>query len=92
MVIRKVCVALLVLTNLFMKTRNPPRPGSYDPKWILRDKAMRILCLNKIKTSLKQSVNSSSIKSKRMKASVRVKLNQIQPKKGPEDIQNALLK
>ena len=91
-VIRKVCAALSVLTKLFVRPKNPPRPGSYDPKWILRDKAMRILSLEKLRKSVKTSVNSSRLKSERMKASVRIKLKQIQPTKGPDDIRDALFK
>ena len=89
---RKVCAALSVLTKFFVRPKNPPRPGSYDPKWILRDKAMRILSLDKLRKSLKTSVNSSRLKSERMKASVRVKLKQIQPTKGSDDIRDALFK
>ena len=60
---------------------------------------MRILSFDKFKKSLKRSVNTSRINSERMydaqarmKASVRVKLKQIQPTKGPDDIREALLK
>jgi len=53
---------------------------------------MRILSLDKLRKSLKTSVNSSRLKSERMKASVRVKLKQIQPTKGPDDIRDALFK
>ena len=83
---------LPVLTKLFIRSKNPPRPGSYDPKWLLRDKAMRILSLDKLRKLLKTSVNSSRLKSERMKASVRIKLKQIQPTKGPDDIRDALFK